>query len=169
MSECTSVYFNKTSTCFSYTVNHENLLLIEKSALINSISIYIDLHKDKYFPHYISTDEDKCELDPIFESFRKIDYLHLNRFKVKSAIKCLTEAKDLKLQINSLLLYPKTAEELEELTNPVFFVEGVNFIEFILDPSFAFTDIFYNVVSFVISSSLKPKINSILFEIKQRI
>ena len=135
MSECTSVYFNKTSTCFSYTVNHENLLLIEKSALINSISIYIDLHKDTYFPHYIYTDEDKCELDPIFESFRKIEYLHLNRFNVKSAIECLTEAKDLKLQINSLLLYPKTAEELEDLTNPVFFVKGVNFVEFILDVS----------------------------------
>ena len=131
------------SICFSYTVNHENLLLTEKSALIDSISIYIDLYKDTYFPHYIYTGSDKCELDPIFESFRKIDYLHLNRFKVKSAIKCLTEAKNLKLQINSLLLYPKTAEELENLTNPVFFVKGVNCVEFILDASFAFTDIFF--------------------------
>ena len=93
MSECTSVYFNKTSTCFSYTVNHENLLLIEKSALINSISICIDLHKDKYFPHYISTDEDKCELDPIFESFRKIDYLHLNFLKLNQQLNVLQKLK----------------------------------------------------------------------------
>ena len=81
------------------------------------------------FPHFVENEEDESKLNPIFEPFRKIERLNLHGVGIEDAVKHLTDAKNLKLFIKNVSLYPNSSEELENLTNPKLLKNGVRIIE----------------------------------------
>ena len=60
---------------------------------------------------------------------RKIERLNLHGVGIEDAVKHLTDAKNIKLFIKNVSLYPNSSEELENLTNPKLLKNGVEIIE----------------------------------------
>ena len=111
------------------------------------------------FPHYVDRNSDKSLLNPLFESFKKIACLNLKPFKFSDAIEALEDVHNLNLQIDRIILISETLKESGDLTNPKYFRNGVNSIEYTYKDNGELTDEFFDNIN-----DIKPKKLSLSFK-----
>ena len=118
---------------FDCTISNNGYLIIEKSHLIDKVSLIynIFLFKRMPFPHFIDKYNWKSMIDPIFESFRKIYELKLTELPTDIAIEYLKDLWYLKLKTGIIYLISHTLEQSESLSNPDYYKNGVNWLHFL--------------------------------------
>ena len=93
------------------------------------LNFYLSYFQKKPIPHFIDKDEDRSKLNPIFDSFRKFSWLTLLDIDFISSIEYLTDTRDLEIQAKHVYLDPHNSEELEALTNPEFYLKGIDYLK----------------------------------------
>ena len=82
----------------------------------------------------------------------------MREFNLEQQVSYLTDAKDLEIIVNEVLLTPQNTEELETVTNPGFYMKGINAINFTFRIPLDLTNEFFNNISFI-----KPRLLSLNF------
>ena len=103
----------------------------------------------KPFPHFIGNDAENNKLNPIYEFYKRIERLDMREFNLKLQVSYLTEAKDLEIIVNEVLLTPQNTEELETITNPEFYMKGINAMNFTFKKPLDLTNEFFNNISLI--------------------
>ena len=83
--------------------------------------------------------------------------MNFHRVKIEDVIKHLEGAKELELSFKKISFYPDSIEEIEQITNPEYFMKGVNAIDLYLNNSVILNDTFFNNIN-----DIRP--HSILFK-----
>ena len=105
----------------------ENSWLIDVIILTSNKNFKLG-EKEVTFPHYLNKEYN--ELNPIFEPFKRVFILFLNYFEYDTIISTLNDIEKLSLRVDHIYLWGKSSEELENLTNPMYFKKGVESISY---------------------------------------
>ena len=151
--------FSRENLC---TFDNQNTTFIGKYSLFNLINLMLPYPFRPPFPHFIDKDVEKSKLNPIFDPFRKIDFINFNTVNAEDAIRYLKDAKELELSFKKISFYPDSTEEIEQITDPEYFKKGVNTIYFYFNKSIVFSDTFFTNIN-----DIRPR--SILLNFGQEI
>ena len=131
--------------------------IIEKFLLCGNFGFNSDYSKWKPLPYFI--DKNKSESNLIFENFKRLDTLHIDCQESVNSIEILTEIQELELKINTVILKWSTSEESNVFTNPDFFKNGVESIQYIFRNSHELSNEFFSNIN-----KVKPKNLSFTFD-----
>ena len=104
-------------------------------------------------------DSDKTKLIPTLEPFRRINSLSLSYFSSIDIINSLNDLRDLELQVDCVSLCINNSEESMSLTNPDYFVKGVDSFQFIIQDFNDLTDEFFKNINDIKPSKFGLKFN----------
>ena len=111
-----------------------------------SLFFYSSFTTGNSFPYFIDRNANRSELNPVFESFRRIDQLNLYNSEFDIVMNCLSDVRDLELHVNKIVLKSYDSEQLEQMLNPELFPKGVDIIDLNISHSWAITDkLLYNI------------------------
>ena len=125
------------------------------------LNFYLSFFQKKPLPHFIDKDEDRTKLNPIFDSFKTFSWLTLLDIDFKSSIEYLTDVRDLEIQTKNVYLDPKTSEELEALTNPDFYLKGIDCVFLRFKESLSLTNKFFQNIREINPNRLKIMFNKL--------
>ena len=131
--------------------------IIEKFLLYGNFGFNSDYSKWKPLPYFIN--KNKAESNLIFDNFKWLDTLHIDCQKSVKSIEVLTEIQELELKINTVILKWRTSEESNIFTNPDFFKNGVESIQYIFRNSHELSNEFLSNIN-----TIKPKNLSFRFD-----
>ena len=131
--------------------------IIEKFLLYGNFGFNSDYCRWKPLPYFI--DKNKAESNLIFENFKRLNTVYIYYQESVKSIEILTEIQELELKINTVILKWSTSEESNIFTNPDFFKNGVESIQYIFKNYHELSNEFFSNINMV-----KPKNLSLIFD-----